>query len=80
MWPSKTEHHQIVARDTPLTPTRVASVFADSGAGGERYVDDGQTQILDKHRDEVALEAGTEDGVVYYEQVQAPTCWIKLGE
>lgn len=80
---AKNENVQLVPRDRPLTPVRVASVFADKTTDRDSFVDDGQTQVLDKVRQEVAIESGTgvpDDGAIYYEQIQTPTCWVKLGK
>jgi hypothetical protein len=74
---------ELVSREIPLTPVRVASVFADRSDVDRTFVDDGQTQLLDKERQEVAIEAGSgmpDDGVTYFEQIQAPAGWIKLGK
>ncbi|ELU08320.1 hypothetical protein CAPTEDRAFT_221993 [Capitella teleta] len=74
---------ELVTRDQPLTPVRVASVFAGRSADQRTFVDDGQTQVLDKQRQEVAIEAGTGatgDGATYYEQIQTPSSWIKLDD
>jgi hypothetical protein len=81
----KNEFVKIVARDHPVTPVRVASVFADvkHGVDGEsdRMVDYNQTSFLDKKREVIKVEDAvkSEDGCTYYEQYQAPVCWVKLG-
>jgi len=85
--PAKSDHVRLIARAEPLTPVRVASVFADkaetsvsSGGGGQ--TDDGQmTELLDKHRSDVLLDdASVSDGCTHYEQLHvAAVGWIKLG-
>ncbi|ESO96257.1 hypothetical protein LOTGIDRAFT_144178, partial [Lottia gigantea] len=51
----KTDHIKIVARDEPLTPVRVESVFADKTNSDieKPDFDDGETSILDKTREVV---------------------------
>jgi len=88
----KNEHVKVVPRDQPVTPVRVASVFADikstePGGAYDRKVDVNQTSVLDKQREIVKAEnivksdetSSAEDDCVHYEQLQTPTCWLKLG-
>jgi len=73
---------RLVPRDHVLTPVRVASVFADKAASDlDRQADEEQTDPSDRNRELVVAEnvANAEEGCTYYEQYQAPTCWIKLG-
>ncbi|KAL3851884.1 hypothetical protein ACJMK2_015582 [Sinanodonta woodiana] len=67
----------IIARDIPLVPIRVASVFADKD---KEDFDDGETSILDKVREDVIVENQTDDGCTYYEQIKTETGCYKLDD
>jgi len=84
--PAKSDHVRLVARAEPLSPVRVASVFAEKtettadSSGSAEGQDDGQTGILDKTRETVLLDdVAVNDGCRYYEQMNVSTAWIKLG-
>ncbi|XP_069101019.1 protein polybromo-1-like isoform X15 [Argopecten irradians] len=79
IWQStKNEHVNVVARDIPLVPVRVASVFADKE---KDIVDDGDNSLLDKKRRDVQIEIPNgEEGCVYYDQLNTAAGTLKLGD
>ncbi|XP_021376477.1 protein polybromo-1-like isoform X19 [Mizuhopecten yessoensis] len=79
IWQSiKNEHMNVVTRDIPLVPVRVASVFADKE---KDIVDDCDTSILDKKRLDVQIEIPNgEEGCVYYDQLNTAAGILKLGD
>ncbi|CAL1527080.1 unnamed protein product [Lymnaea stagnalis] len=69
---------QFVARDIPLTPVRVASVFADK-MNNESPLDESDT-TLDKKRELVPSECENDDGNIYYDQYVCDMGCFKLGD
>lgn len=82
VWTLPKNEVRLVARDVPLTPVRVASVFAEKGATTEAPSDDipeGEPFFLDRKRENVEQEVETTDGNNYYEQLKTAAGWFKLG-
>ena len=75
---------QVSARAQPLSPVRVASVFASSERGASPAPPDLATDVLDKLRQEVeqfvdpSSELAT-PGFRFFEQLQVAAGWLKLG-
>ncbi|KAL5013533.1 hypothetical protein ScPMuIL_007803 [Solemya velum] len=77
---TKIEHVKLVPREIPLIPIRVASVFADK-VDNKDDLDDGETSILDKERENVPVEQSMpDDPNTYYEQLTCSTGCYKLGD
>ncbi|XP_035825265.1 protein polybromo-1 isoform X1 [Aplysia californica] len=68
----------IVPREVPLTPIRVASMFADKSAN-ESALDESDT-VIDKKRESIPSEIESEDGNVYYDQYVTDNGCFKLGD
>ena len=81
IWPCpKNENVKIIARDMPLVPTRVASVFAESKEGDT--FDSTPAAPLEKKREVVYVaNLNNDDRCKYYEQFMLPQGgWVKLGD
>lgn len=76
--PPQSKNLTFVARDVPLIPRRVASVFADK-VNNDNVLDDSDT-IIDKLRESVPAEMEHDDGNVYYDQFVCDLGCFKLGD
>ncbi|XP_014669855.1 PREDICTED: protein polybromo-1-like [Priapulus caudatus] len=73
-------HVVVVARDCPLVPTRVPSVFAPKKAYDASGFH-GEFMIIDKDRPNVSCNvANPDEGCSYYDQYNIPLGTFKLGD
>ncbi|KAK7457993.1 hypothetical protein BaRGS_00039138 [Batillaria attramentaria] len=76
----RSESLNIIPREVPLVPIRVASVFASKVSSETCEQDDGDVSLLDKTRENVLSEGAAEDGNTYYDQYIHSSGCLKLGD
>ncbi|BFZ08168.1 hypothetical protein BsWGS_11204 [Bradybaena similaris] len=75
---AQSKNLNFVPREVPLTPIRVASVFADKSSS-DSALDDSDT-VIDKKRESVPAEAESDDGNAYFDQYACEVGCFKLGD